>query len=55
MSKWWHVQISALLAASGLFSPSLQGMIAAHPIMTVVLASIWAMVGSILPSPMSML
>jgi hypothetical protein len=48
MSKWWHVLISGALAVVSTIFPAF---IAGHPALAGVLASIWAILGQILPSP----
>lgn len=48
MTKWWHVILSAGLAIAASVFPAV---IASHPALAGVLASIWAILGQILPSP----
>lgn len=51
MSKWWHVLTSVAIAAITVAIPAAKSLIAAHPELSMILASIWAIVGQVLPSP----
>lgn len=51
MSKWWHTLLSGVLAVVAIVTPTVQSTVASHPAIAVVLASIWAILGNILPSP----
>ena len=52
MGKWWHSIVSALIVAGLTLVPPLQGVVAAHPVLSTVLGFVWAVIGHILPSPL---
>lgn len=53
MGKWWHTLVSIGLVALTAITPVIQGAIAAHPIVSVILTGVWAILGHVLPSPLA--
>lgn len=53
MSKFWHVLTSVVLAAIAVVSPAVQSTVTHHPTVALVLASIWGILGNLLPSPVA--
>jgi hypothetical protein len=51
MSKWWHTLVSIGIAALGIALPPIQAVIVAHPVVSTVLGTIWAVLGHLLPTP----
>lgn len=51
MKNWWHVLASVGMAALGVALPPIGVAVAAHPVVTTVLGTIWAILGNLLPSP----
>lgn len=52
MKQWWHILATAGLAALGVVTPVIQAVIAAHPTVSVIIGAVWAVLGSLLPSPL---
>jgi hypothetical protein len=53
MSKFWHVMASVGMASLAVVTPALQGVISSHPIVTTALGAAWAILGSLLKSPLA--
>lgn len=53
MSKWWHTLASIGLAVLTAVTPTVQGAIGSHPTISIVLGTIWAVLGHLLPSPVA--
>jgi hypothetical protein len=51
MSKFWHILASIGIAALGVALPPIQTAVVAHPVVSTVLGTIWAILGNILPTP----
>lgn len=51
MSKYWHILATVGLAALSVLTPGIRGALSSHTIVATVLASVWAVLGSVLPSP----
>jgi hypothetical protein len=52
MTKFWHVFSTIGLATIAIVTPAIKIVIAAHPVVSVALATAWALLGSLLPSPL---
>jgi len=52
MSKWWHTLATIGAIALTAFTPALQGILATHPTVSVILLGVWSILGHILPSPL---
>jgi hypothetical protein len=52
MSNWWHTLASIGMAVLVTVTPTIQGAIGHHPILGVVLGTMWAILGHVLPSPL---
>jgi hypothetical protein len=53
MSKWWHTLATIGMAAVTVAAPAVQGAIAAHGTVSIILGTIWAVLGHLLPSPVA--
>ena len=53
MSKWWHTLASIGMAALAVATPQVQSAIGGHAHLSVVLGTIWAIFGHLLPSPIT--
>lgn len=53
MSKFWHILASVGIAAIGVVVPQVSTIIASHAKVTLVLGSIWAILGNVLKSPVA--
>ena len=51
MSKWWALITIAVSGAVAAIAPTVQGDVAKHPELSMILASVVAIVGHLLPSP----
>lgn len=52
MSKFWHIMASIGIAAIGVAVPQVGAVVASHAKVTMVLGSIWAILGNVLKSPL---
>lgn len=52
-STWWHVLASVGMGAFATVTPYIQGAIAGHPKLSVILAAAWGIFGGLLPSPVA--
>ena len=53
MGKWWHTLASIGMAVLAVAAPVVQGAIGAHPTVSIILGTIWAVLGHLLPSPVT--
>lgn len=53
MKKWFPSIFAAAASLFTIFTPIIQGAVASHPAIAVVLASIYAVIAHIMPSPVS--
>jgi len=53
MGKWWHTLASIGMAILAVAAPVVQGAIGAHPTVSIILGTIWAVLGHLLPSPVT--
>lgn len=51
--KFWPTIVSVGTLVAGVLSPSFQGVIAAHPTVSAVVAGVWAVLSHLLPSPVA--
>lgn len=53
MKNWWHTLASIGLGALAILAPPAQALIGAHPAVSAALGFAWAILGHILPSPLT--
>lgn len=53
LGKWWSVFAAILTSAVAAFSPTVQSVLASHPVVTAVVGSLLMVVMHMLPSPLT--
>jgi len=51
MKAWWHSLVTVGVAVFATVAPLVQTAIGSHPKVSIVIGTIWAVLGHILPSP----